>query len=241
MWRESPPYRGEQYLHGELSVRVPRSDWLQTLRSAGARNALRLEKRRIPATHFFRPTHRRTSPMLSSPPATPPCAPPADFFSPRHTTFPSHRASPLPLSARAGEMEPDSRRRGKGLDLCHGCVGHRRLLACTAKGRADLLPRHTPVLTHMLLANVPGCTGTNRPEPASPIPPHTFSVRHTVGNLPRSPLRRSAPPTAIPTPGHTRDEGAVRRSTELRIHGVDHVRPAANRRGRGNRRRSCRA
>ena len=34
---------GEQYLHGELSVRVPRSDWLQTLRSAGARNALLLE------------------------------------------------------------------------------------------------------------------------------------------------------------------------------------------------------
>ena len=34
---------GEQYLHGELSGRVPRSDWLQTLRAAGARNVLLLE------------------------------------------------------------------------------------------------------------------------------------------------------------------------------------------------------
>ena len=35
--------RGAQYLLGQCSIRVPRSEWLQTLRSAGARNVMLLE------------------------------------------------------------------------------------------------------------------------------------------------------------------------------------------------------
>ncbi len=34
---------GEQHLHGQCSVRVPRSEWLQTLHGAGARNVMLLE------------------------------------------------------------------------------------------------------------------------------------------------------------------------------------------------------
>ena len=34
---------GDQYLHGQCSVRVPRSEWLQTLRGAGARNVMLFE------------------------------------------------------------------------------------------------------------------------------------------------------------------------------------------------------
>ena len=36
-------HHGQQYLLGEFSVRVPRSEWLETLRGSGARNAMVLE------------------------------------------------------------------------------------------------------------------------------------------------------------------------------------------------------
>ena len=52
-----------------------------------------------------------------------------------------------------------------------------------------------------------------------PIPPHTFSVLHAVGNLPRSPLRPSAPPDRdTQPPAHA---GRRRGSRE---HGTPHPR-----------------